>query len=124
MLWRDVLVLGRLDETAGTVRSTVVVDVGGSPLLRQTTSVGADAPPGWAGPAGTGGHRVLGSVLLLGPDAPQAGPATSQRPAGRAGEVAVLRPEAGGALVTALGATTLEVTALLDGALRHCLPVR
>jgi urease accessory protein len=113
LVWREILVLGRHDQRGGTVTSTLVVDIDARPLLRQTTNAGPGAPPGWDGPAGFGGHRVLGTMLLLGEVA------RAVAPRARSGAVphAVLPLEAGGVLVTALGATTLDVRRILAATL-------
>jgi len=108
LVWREILVLGRLGETGGTASLTMVVDVADRPVLRQTIWVGAAAPTGWDGAAGSGGHRVIGSMLLLGAAAdalPRVEPD---------GATAVLTLEAGGLLVTALGDTSLNVRRRLD----------
>lgn len=112
--WREVLVLGRLGEPPGTVTSSVHVDLGAQPVLRQDTRLGPQAAPGWDGAAVAGRHRVLGTLLLLGP-AGLASPITLAAPAGT--RCAILPLEAGGMLVTALGETTLGVRRLLDAAL-------
>lgn len=111
IVWREVLVLGRLDEHPGTVTSSLHVDVGDTPVLRQHTGLGPGSAPGWDGPAVAGGHRVLGSLLLLGPAGP---PSAAALPSSDRTRSAVLSLEAGGVLVIALGETTLDVARLLD----------
>lgn len=59
----EVLVLGRSRERAGDLRSTLSVAVGGHERL--LTSIDTSLP-GWAGPAGTDGARVLGQRLAVG----------------------------------------------------------
>lgn len=65
--WREVLVLGRHGESAGRLRHTLAVHgVDGSPILVDSLDVG----PGSSG--ALGGHRVIGSTLLIGLDEPRA----------------------------------------------------
>lgn len=104
---REILVLGRLGEPPGTVRSRLGVWIDGAPLLLQDTLVGAAGLAGWAGPAGLRGARVLGSVLLAG-----AVPADDELPAS-VPRRSCCRLAGPGYLVTAWGADTLAVTALL-----------
>ncbi len=59
----EVLVLGRSQERAGNLRSTLSVTVGGHERL--LTSIDTSLP-GWAGPAGTDGARVIGQRLAVG----------------------------------------------------------
>jgi len=105
---REVIVLGRLGEPPGTVRSRLDVAVDDQPLLRQETLVGAGGLPGWAGPAGLLGARVLGARLVAGAAATTGDlPApTPQRSSSR-----LAGP---GLLVTAWGADALDVAALLE----------
>lgn len=63
---REETVLGRHDETAGSLRQSLRVTVAGRPLLHQDLHVGADVA-GWDGPAVTGGRKAVGSVLLVDP---------------------------------------------------------
>lgn len=58
----DLVVLGRTGEPPGTLHSTLSVHVDDEPVL--VTSVDTSLP-GWAGPAGTGGARVLANRLHL-----------------------------------------------------------
>ena len=72
----EVLVLGRTDETAGSLRSTLSVHQAQEQTL--LTSIDTSLP-GWDGPAGAGGARVVAQRLLLDPvaaDAP-ADPSTA-----------------------------------------------
>jgi urease accessory protein len=61
----EVVVLGRVGEATGTLRSTLDVRVDGSSVL--LTSVDT-ALPGWSGPAGVDGAAVIAHRLRLGPD--------------------------------------------------------
>lgn len=62
---RETLVLGRYGEWPGTLRSRLEARVDGAPVLVEDLGLAPDT-------AGMllGGHRVLGSVLLLGADLP------------------------------------------------------
>ena len=65
--WREILVLGRHGESPGRLRHTLDVHaMDGRPLLVDTLDVG----PGCSG--ALGGHRVMGSTLLIGLDEPAA----------------------------------------------------
>jgi urease accessory protein len=61
--YREVLVLGRIGEAAGSLDSTVEITRGGTPLLRQRIDVGDPALA--ASPAYLAGHRVLATELLV-----------------------------------------------------------
>ena len=104
--WREVVVLGRAGEAPGSVRAELTADLGGSPLLRHELRLGP-GERGWDGPAGTGGARVVGSELVVGPDA--------VLPAAAVDGAARLPLEHGPAcLVTAVGTDVRTVTVLLD----------
>lgn len=63
LLWREVLVLGRHGERPGRLRHTLAVHrVDGSPILVDTLDIG----PGSS--LALGGHRVIGSTLVIGLD--------------------------------------------------------
>jgi urease accessory protein len=65
--WREILVLGRHGESHGRLRHTLTLHrVDGSPILVDSLDVG----PGSSG--ALGGHRVIGSTLLMGLDDPVA----------------------------------------------------
>lgn len=69
--WRETIVLGRHDQPSGSMLQRLQVDRNGHPLLRTEVPLG----PRWVGaegPAGTDGARVVGSVLLVGGDEPEA----------------------------------------------------
>jgi urease accessory protein len=110
LLVRELLVLGRSGEAGGRYRGGLTVTVAGRPLLANENLVdGADAA--LSGPAGSGGHRVQGTVLLAG-----RGVAPQAERAGRTGAVswAVLPLDGPGTLVLAVGALVTEVDAALD----------
>lgn len=62
----ETVVLGRAREEPGRYRSRWRVRVGDEPLLSTDLDIGAGAPPGWGGPAVTGGARVLVTALVAG----------------------------------------------------------
>jgi urease accessory protein len=114
MVWRDELVLGRHGELPGSVRSRLVVDRAGRPLLRNETVLGPRWPDA-SGPAGTDGGRTVGSLLVVGPEV--VCPPTVDR-AGRdlrAGWMA-LGPGAG--LFAVVGRNADPIRDLLDRAVR------
>lgn len=68
LLLRDELLLGRHGEPGGTARSVLRVDYGEHPLLRQSLEVsGTDSTS--LGPAVLAGHRAVGNLLRVGPEA-------------------------------------------------------
>ncbi len=62
LLWREELICGRHAEQPGDATITTSVEYAGSPLLRQSLSVGPGAP-GWADAAVLGGARATGCLL-------------------------------------------------------------
>jgi urease accessory protein len=110
LLVREVLVLGRSGETGGRYTGGLSVVIGDQPLISHENLVdGAD--PELSGPAGSGGHRVHGTVLAAGRTV---GP-TDER-AGRTATVswAVLPLDGPGCLMLAAGDRVTEVAAVLD----------
>lgn len=116
---RETVVLGRAGQLGGAYRGALAATVGGRPLLRHESIVdGADAE--LSGPAGTGGYRVLGTVLVAG-----AGVTETQRGHAEPGlRWAVLPLEGPGYLVLVLGHTASAVDAVLDARLAEALAVR
>jgi urease accessory protein len=106
LVWREEVVLGRHDETSGSLRQRLVVDRAGWPLLRTELAVGPRWP-GSLGPAGVDGARAVGSLLLVGlAIAPAVTPPDVR--------LAVQTLDASAVLVTALGARASAVGAALD----------
>ncbi len=105
--WRDVTVLGRHGEEAGTVQQRLAAARGGEELLVQSQTWGAGAPRGWGGPAGVAGARVVASVLTVAPHelAPVAAPTTTS---------ATMRVTEGASLRTAIGPDVRSVMRDLD----------
>ena len=122
----EVLVLGRQDERCGTLRSAVRVERDGESVLRS----GFDTSlPGWDGPGGTDGARVVGTRVLLVADAGStpATPAELTPPAPLRADLppqryttvprsALLTTEHGDHLAVALGDDADQVGELLDQA--------
>lgn len=107
---REVVVLGRTGEPGGRCASTLSVTVGGKPLVvHENLLDGTD--PALSGPAGSGGHRVQGTLLVAG--------GTVAPPAERAGTDAgvlwaVLPLPGPGYLVLAAGALVTDVSRALE----------
>jgi urease accessory protein len=69
LLAREVLILGRSGEAAGTGSFRTRLDVGGRPAVRQTVAI--DPTPGTTGSAVLAGARAVGSLLVAGmPEVP------------------------------------------------------
>ncbi|MET9232547.1 urease accessory protein UreD [Lentzea sp. NPDC003310] len=100
---REVLVLGRTGEPAGSLSSLVRATRCGKPLLHQQLVVGDPAVDGAS--AGLAGHRVVGTELVL--DA-------VERAVGGGEWWSVVPLAAGGTLATALGDDVVTVTRVLD----------
>lgn len=66
LVWRDEVVLGRSGEEPGSVSSRLRVVRDGRVLLDREIAMGP-RHPGSLGPAGSGGHRALGAVLIVEP---------------------------------------------------------
>ncbi|EGX57246.1 urease accessory protein [Streptomyces zinciresistens K42] len=113
LVLREEQVLGRVGEEPGRLVSRIRVRVAGRPVLDQELACGPGAPGGWDGPAGLGGLRAAGQLLLVRPEFARA-PAT----AGAFGDYAAVLPLAGpAALVSAVARDALRLRALLDEAL-------
>jgi urease accessory protein len=64
--WREEIVLGRSGEAPGSIAARLRVRRAGRPLLDHDVALGPDHP-GSPGPAVTGGHRAVGTVLIVDP---------------------------------------------------------
>lgn len=65
LVWREEVILGRHDETSGSILQAIHIDRDGAPLLRTELPLGPRWP--WsAGPAGTAGARAVGSLVVVG----------------------------------------------------------
>ncbi|SOE26003.1 urease accessory protein UreD [Streptomyces sp. OK228] len=114
LVFREEQVLGRVGEQPGRLTSRLTVRLDGRPLLDQELSCGPGAPGGWDGPAGLGGHRALGQLVVVRPEF------ESEPPQARLlEEYAAVMPLAGpAALVSALAPDALRLRRVLDEALR------
>lgn len=113
LVLREEQVLGRVGEEPGRLSSRIRVGVAGRVVLDQELACGPGAPGGWDGPAGVGGCRAVGQLVVVRPefaDAPVA--------ARVLGDHAAVLPLAGpAALVSAVAADALRLRRLLDEAL-------
>jgi urease accessory protein len=109
LVWREELVLGRHDETSGSVVTRANVDLAGQPLLRHELALGPLHPTA-GGPAVIAGARAVGSLLLAGPEVTVH--------AATLGPTAAVLPLAGaGVQVIALAGGALDLRRLLDAGL-------
>ncbi|GAA3292309.1 urease accessory protein UreD [Streptomyces cinereospinus] len=112
LVLREEQVLGRAGEEPGRLTSRLSVRIAGRTVLDQELSCGPGAPGGWDGPAGLGGHRAVGQLVLVRPE-------FAERPvaARTVGDGAAVLPLAGpAALVTAVAPDALRLRRLLDRA--------
>ncbi|MFE6281432.1 urease accessory protein UreD [Streptomyces sp. NPDC057877] len=113
LVLREEQVLGRAGEEPGRLTSRLTVGVDGRTVLDQELACGPGAPGGWDGPAGLGGLRAVGQLVVVRPE-------FGERPvaARPLGDGAAVLPLAGpAALVTAVAADALALRRLLDAAL-------
>jgi urease accessory protein len=66
LVWREEIVLGRSGEAPGSIAARLRVRRAGRPLIDHDLALGPDHP-GSLGPAVTGGHRAVGTVLIVDP---------------------------------------------------------
>ena len=112
--WREILVLGRHNESTGEVRSSLWADVADTPLLRHELHLGCAPTTAWNGPAGIGEARVVGSMLLAGNHAALAHGQAEASCFHDDVTVGVLDLEGPGVLVVALGNRVGAVTNALE----------
>jgi urease accessory protein len=108
LLLRDEVILGRYGELGGSCVTRLSVNRAGRPLLRHETAVRGDDEVS-VGPAVLAGHRMTGSLLIVGACSP---------PGSRGEGVAVMPLAEGAALVTAVASDA----ATLRRRLSHALP--
>ncbi len=113
LLLREEQVLGRVGEEPGRLSSRIRVSVAGRVVLDQELVCGPGAPGGWDGPAGLGGCRAVGQLVVVRPEF--AGTPVTARVLGAHAAVMPLAGPA--ALVTAVAADALRLRRLLDDAL-------
>lgn len=142
LIWRDELVLGRDGEESGSASTRLRVVRDGRVLLDHEIAMGP-RHPGSLGPASSGGHRALGTVLIVEPAweaaqqptaataATSAASATSSSATARplpgmpqvtaqddsGVAIAVLRLSGPAVLISAAAADGPALTRVLDGAL-------
>ncbi|WP_406417721.1 urease accessory protein UreD [Streptomyces sp. NBC_01614] len=113
LVLREEQVLGRVGEEPGRLGSRIRVSVAGRVVLDQELACGPGAPGGWDGPAGLGGFRAVGQLVLVRPEFAQT-PVVARV----LGENAAVMPLAGpAALVSAVAADALRLRRVLDEAL-------
>ncbi|MFJ7071293.1 urease accessory protein UreD [Streptomyces sp. NPDC098781] len=113
LVLREEQVLGRAGEEPGRLNSRIRVRVAGRMVLDQELACGPGAPGGWDGPAGLGGCRAVGQLVVVRPEFARAPVA-----AGVLGGGAAVMPLAGPAvLVSAVADDALRLRGLLDEAL-------
>ncbi len=113
LLAREELLLGRHGETPGTVHQRLRVTLAGRPLHDQEFAVGPDVP-GWHGPAVTGGHRALGTLLVITPDSPPDTRPADPTPTSTGADTAVMRLTPTATLLTVLADDALTLRRHLD----------
>jgi urease accessory protein len=109
LLLRAELVRGRHGERGGNIRQHIRVRLDGRPLLDQQLALGPDIP-GFDGPAVTGGHRAIGSVLVVDPSWSDGAPPATPLD----GDAAVMPLGGPAVLVSALCADGLALRRSLD----------
>ncbi|MGI5373707.1 urease accessory protein UreD [Streptomyces sp. CA-251387] len=113
LVLREEQVLGRVGEEPGRLSSRIRVGVAGRVVLDQELCCGPGAPGGWDGPAGLGGCRAVGQLVVVRPEFANAAVAARVL-----GENAAVMPLAGpAALVSAVAADALRLRRVLDEAL-------
>lgn len=107
---REMVVLGRAGQRGGRYHGELTVELDGAPLLAHTLLLdGAD--PALAGPAGTGGARVVGMLAVVGEGLDDPPEGAREEPGLRWACSALDGP---GQLLLALGDSPSAVSALLD----------
>ena len=110
MVADEVVVFGRSEEVAGRYLSVTDLRRDGMPICLSSFDT---ATPGWSGPGGTAGAKVMGTRLVVGPS--DAGDDERVRPVDAS--TVVMRPEGGGTLATTLAPDPERARAQLDAAL-------
>jgi urease accessory protein len=116
LVLREEQILGRHDESTGSLTTRLTADLDGRPLLDQELSFGPAAHPGWDGPAVLGGHRAVGQLLLVAPDLGTVEPELADAP-GEYGRAALVPLAGPAALVTAVARDGHHLRRLLDDCL-------
>jgi urease accessory protein len=117
LVWRDELVLGRDGEEPGSVSTRLRVVRDGKVLLDHEIAMGP-RHPGSLGPASSGGHRALGTVLIVEPAWETEEPAPRVLPQDDPGvAIAVMRLSGPAVLVSAAATDEAALSRILDSAL-------
>jgi urease accessory protein len=123
LIWREELVLGRDGEDPGSISTRLRVLRDGRVLLDHEVALGP-RHPGSLGPSGTGGHRALGTVLIVDPawegdDDPTKGLPQVPTQDDKRVAIAAMRLSGPAVLVTAAAIDGLALARVLDGAVTH-----
>ncbi|MBJ7470684.1 MAG: urease accessory protein UreD, partial [Solirubrobacteraceae bacterium] len=110
LVWREEVILGRAHEGPGTLRAHTRVERAGDALLHQELEIDGSRGRIHGAPSVLGNSRATGSVLVVGPGAPDHH-ATVCTPELRG---AVLELEGGGRLASASGASVAKLRSWLD----------
>lgn len=116
LVWREELVLGRHHEEGGSVLQRLEIDRAGAPLLRTEHAFGPRWP-GSTGPAGSAGHRAVGTLVVVGPPAVDVAGLMAVPGAGADIACAELAPDA--VVVWGVAATATALRSMLDQALEQ-----
>lgn len=110
LVWREEIILGRSNEGPGTLRARTRIERGGQPLLHQELEIDGTRAAAHRDPSVLATSRATGSVLVVGPGAPDhhATIATDDL------RGAVLELEGGGRLASASGTSVAQLRRWLD----------
>ena len=100
LLADEVIVFGRTDEAPGQLRTTLELRLDDETAALTSFDTGL---PGWSGPGGTDGAKVMATRVVV---EPQRGPASTDLSVDSTS--VALSPERGGAIATALASTPDE----------------
>jgi len=103
----ELVVLGRSGEDAGAYESIADLRLDGTPVSLTSFDT---ATPGWAGPAGIAGAKVVGTRIVTGASVASA----EDLPGSVDRQTVMLRPEGGGAIATTLAADPATARCQLD----------
>lgn len=129
--WREEIVLGRSDEEPGSIGARLRVRRAGRHLLDHDLALGPDQP-GSGGPAVTGGHRAVGTVLIVDPGW-EGVPGHERMPevaencvawSAGSGSIAAMPLTGPAVVLSAVAADGLTLSRLLDRAVSSCRAMR
>ena len=116
LVWREELILGRHHEEEGSVLQRLEIDRAGAPLIRTEHALGPRWP-GSVGPAGSAGHRAVGTLVVMGPAAVDVAGRVAVPGAGAHIACAELAPDA--VVVWGVASTATALRSMLDQALEQ-----